>query len=891
MKNKSTLLWHTATIEDTLSALEVKQDRGLSGDEAKERQQQYGKNTFQKQRTLGFLGVIIKQFKSPLVLILFVAGIATIFLKEYLDATVIFIALLINLAIGSFQEKRASQAFEKLNQSQEKNATVIRNGIKSIILAEELVPGDIVILESGMYVPADMRLIQGKELSINEAILTGEWLAIVKEVDRECRDSTPLGERTNMAWMGTLVSSGYGMGVVVDIGAQTQVGVIAEQLQLGDERATPLQQSVRHIARFLIYIILAAIVVIFSLGLFHGESISNMLLVAIAIAVASMPEGLPAAVTIVLAIGMESILKKGGLVRNLLAAETLGSTTIILTDKTGTLTQAKMKLFGLYTLEGIERKAIEAEGDNEHLLSSGILVTNAFIEQKESKEGEEEQIVIHGDPMEKALVSAGMSDGILQESLLQESPRIDLLQFESKRRFAASLHTQSGSTNNILYISGAPELLIENATHVYYKGRSVVMNDDVRKKVLKKQNEMSNEGYRFIGLGYRDVGFDSIPVKEEEREGFISNSTFLGLIAFSDPVRENVAESITVVKKAGVRVVMVTGDNPRTAKQIATRVGIAYEEDDVLTGNDIDHLSDDELYTEINRVPVFARVLPEQKLHIARVLKDNNEVVAMTGDGVNDAPALQSADIGVAVGSGTEVAKAASDIILINNSFTIITSAIKEGRRIIDNLKKIVAYLLSTSFSEIFIIGGALAVGAPLPLLPGQILWANIVEEGFMSFSFAFEKAEDGVMRRSPRESLSKKILSKKIKQLIAIISAITGIFLIILYFILLGLDMPIEEIRTFMFVALSLDSIFFAFSFKSLHLPIWKVPFFSNKYLFGALAISISLLILAVTFPPLQKILSLTSLTVPEAIILLGIGIFNLFVIEITKYLIFERA
>lgn len=890
MKNKSTLPWHATSIKDTLNVFEVSKTQGLSSKDVTERLRRYGKNKFKKRRTLGFFGVILEQFKGPLVVILLLAGVATIFLHEYLDSIVIFVALLINVIIGSFQERRASQAFEKLNQSQEKSATVIRDGTKMILPVEELVPGDIVILVGGVYVPGDLRLISSKELSINEAILTGEWVAVLKEADQEFKEQTPLGERTNMAWMGTLVSSGYGVGVITNTGSQTQIGAIADQLQLEETRVTPLQQSVRSIARFLVYIIVIAVVVIFLLGLLHGESISNMLLVVIAIAVASMPTGLPAAVTIVLAIGMEAILQKGGLVRNLIATETLGSTTIILTDKTGTLTEAKMKLFGLYTLDGIEKKITEAEGDNEYLLSSAILTTDAFIEQRKEPEDEEEQIIIHGRPMEKAIVSAGIRGGIIQEALFHESPRVDFLQFESRRRFAASLHSQSGSTKKILYFSGAPEFLLENATHIYHGGRSVVMGESVRKQLLRKQNKLSNSGYRFIGLAYREVGFDSIPVKREEQNNFVNENTFIGLIAFSDPVREDVAESIKIVKRAGVRVVMVTGDNPNTAKQIAIETGIAYKEDEILTGNDIDHLSDDELFLEISRVPIFARVLPEQKLHIVRVLKDHNEVVAMTGDGVNDAPALQSADIGVAVGSGTEVAKAASDIILINNSFTIITSAIKEGRRVIDNLKKIVSYLLSTSFSEIFVIGGALAVGAPLPLLPGQILWANIVEEGFMSFSFAFEKAEDGIMKRSPLDNLSKQILTKKVKRLIATISIITGIFLTAFFFILMWLDMPIKEVRTLMFITLSIDSIFFAFSFKSLHLPIWKIRFFSNKYLFGALFISITLLISAVTLPQLQNILSLTSVTVNEALLLLGIGILNLFLIEITKYVVFER-
>jgi len=890
MKNKPEMNWHTISAKETLEMFQVEENKGLTIDRVEQNLKRYGKNKFEKRKTVGILEVMWKQLKSPLVAILFFAGIATIFLQEYLDSIIIFVVLFINVSIGFFQEKRASQAFEKLNKSQEKEATVIRSGVKLIIPSEDLAIGDIVILESGMYVPADIRLIKTRELSVNESILTGEWFAVSKEAEQKHKEQTPLVERSNMVWMGTLVSSGYGVGVVVSIGSETQMGAIAEQLQFQEERATPLQQSVRHIAKFLVYIILVAVVIIFLLGIFHGESISHMILVAIAVAVASMPQGLPAAVTIVLAIGMETILKKGGLVRNLLAAETLGSTTIILTDKTGTLTEAKMELFGLYTLLGIEEKTTGVEDDNEYLFSSAILNTDAFIEQKENKENKEKEIIIQGRPIEKALVSYGISNGIMQEELFKGSPRIDFLKFESKRRFAASLHSQLGSTKNILYLSGAPEFLIENATHIYYKGKSIVMSGDIRERLIRKQNEMSEKGYRFIGIAQKEVGFSSIPAKEEEQDNFVKRNTFVGLIAFSDPVRGDVAESISLVKKAGVMVVMVTGDNPNTAKQIAIESGIAYPESEVLTGADIDHLSDDELYLEIKRVPIFARVLPEQKLHIVRVLKDNNEIVAMTGDGVNDSPALKSADIGIAVGSGTEVAKAASDIILINNSFTIITDAIKEGRRIIDNLKKIVSYLLSTGFSEILLIGSSLVVGAPLPLLPAQILWANIVEEGFMSFSFAFEKAESGVMKRSPRENISKQILTKKVKHLIAIISIVTGVFLTALFFLLRSMNLPIEEIRTFMFVALSLDSIFFAFSFKSLHAPVWRVSIFSNKYLFAALAISITLLISAVTFPPLKNILSLVSLTNVEMLALLGIGIFNLFLIEVTKYFVFER-
>ncbi|MBI2617879.1 HAD-IC family P-type ATPase [Candidatus Kaiserbacteria bacterium] len=900
MKKDSAVLWHTTPVSDAVKTLATDAEEGLSTEEAEIRLLRYGRNELRKKRTLGFFGTILKQFRSPLVVILLFAGLTTLFLGVYLDTLVIFIALFINVFIGAFQERRANQAFDKLNESQEKFATVVRDGKRAIISAEELVRGDIVLLEGGMYVSADMRLIEGNNLSVNEAMLTGEWIAVMKDAEQTLKEDTPLVERNNMAWMGTLIASGYGKGVVIETGEETEMGHIASALQSVEERPTPLQQNVRHIARFLVYIILAATAVIFLLGIFQGETFTNMLLVSIAIAVASMPEGLPAAVTIVLAIGMESILKKGGLVRNLLAAETLGSTTIILTDKTGTLTEAKMKLSGLYTLDGLEARHSEAEGDNHMLLSSAILITNAFIEQKDESEheGGDRHIVIHGDPMETALVSYGIDAGVMREGLLAESPRLDFLKFESHRRFAASLHSHKGSTSNALYCIGAPELLLERASRVYYKGKETILTPESRARFLRRQSALSGEGYRVIALAVKEVGFDRIPAdigekekKEKKEDERLKNITFIGLIAFSDPVRVDVKESIRTMQEASIRVVMLTGDNPQTARHVALQSGIAKPDHEVLIGKDIERYSDAELYRALLRVPVFARVLPEQKLRIAHVLKDHKEVVAMTGDGVNDAPALQSADIGVAVGSGTEVAKAASDIVLLDNSFSIIGSAIEEGRRIIDNLKKIVSYLLSTSFSEIFVIGGALAFGAPLPLLPGQILWANIVEEGFMSFAFAFEKAEDGVMKRNPKDNLSKHILTKRIKKLIAITSVITGVFLIVLYFALRSLELPIEEIRTLMFVALSLDSIFFAFSFKNLHRPIWDIPLKSNKYLFRALSISVVLLIGAVTLPPLQELLSLVSLSFVEWLFLAGVGLFNLFMIETLKYFIFERV
>ncbi|MAF59541.1 MAG: HAD-IC family P-type ATPase [Candidatus Pacebacteria bacterium] len=879
--------WENNEAKAVATNLNTDIKRGLAEEIAKERLIFHGKNELVSKERLGVFKNFLKQFKSPLVLILLVAGIATIFLREYLDATVIFIAILINVSIGTFQEGRASKAFEALSGSQEKHATVIRDGKRRVILSKELVPGDIVELTGGAYVPADVRLVKEKNLSVNEAAFTGEWVAVSKDIDAIEKTGTPLAERMNMAWMGTLVVNGFGRGVVVETGMKTEVGKIARHLHQHVERNTPLQQNVRSIARFLLYLIGVAVIGIVLIGLLRGEAMGEMILVAIAIAVASTPEGLPAAVTIVLALGMEAILKKGGLVRNLLAAETLGSTTTILTDKTGTLTEAKMKLHGLHTLWGMGRKVNEARNDNAELLRMAVRSSDAFVGGARDDTG---KINIHGRPIEKAIITAGIEAGLTEHGIDESCSRMDLLQFESKRRFAVSLNNCKGESENTLYFSGAPEALLRKSQYVYVDGHSKAITESERKKFLDTQNKLSADGLRFIAVATKKIKDDSLPESFDEHKTVTERLTFVGLISFIDPVRADVPKSIEIAKSAGAHVIMVTGDNPQTAKNIAISVGIADENAEVLRGVDIDELSNEELLEELDRVSIFSRVLPEQKLRIVQTLRGAGEVVAMTGDGVNDAPALRSADIGVAVGSATEVAKEASDLVLLDNSFSIITEAIAEGRRIIDNLKKIIAYLLSTSFSEVLVIGGALAASAPLPLLPTQILWANIVEEGFMSFAFAFEPRAGDVMERDPRSNRTKEILTSEIKKIIFIISIITSIILLALYFLLLQLDLPIEEVRTLMFAALSLDSIFFALSFKNLRKPIWKIDLFSNRYLLLSLGLSSLFLLAALTLPPLQALLSITTLTFGEILFLAIIGILNLLAIEIVKYFIFGR-
>ncbi len=826
---------------------------------------------------------VLRQAKNPLIIILILAGIATLLLDEIVDAIVIFAAFIINITIGVFQEERASRAFEKLNDSQEKFATVIRSGVKTRVPSRELVPGDLVVIEAGAYVPADMRLIETKNLNLNEAALTGEWVEVQKRIGQVHEDA-PLTEQINMAWMGTLVTSGYGHGIVVATGNTTQVGHIASNLGREASRQTPLQASIGRVAKFLILVICVGITVIFFLGLLRGESMSAMLLIAIAIAVSAMPQGLPAAVTVVLALGMEGLLKQGGLVRSLLAAETLGATTIVLTDKTGTLTEAKMELSE--KVVSLNRRASDkraVEMDARELLRSAVMASDAFVVKRDDTD-----IVVEGRPIEKAIILSGLTDGLSQENLFAKEKLLDLLKFESSRRYSVSLYQTLGDERHgKMYVSGAPEVLLESANRLHENGVGREMREDDRIFFNHELSVRSSKGMRVIAVGYIETA------RKQIQEHFAIPSddfVFLGLLVFVDPIRDDAKASMAEVQEAGVRVLMVTGDNAGTAGHIAEEVGIRGAAAGAITGAQIDTMSDTELYAALKKYSVIARVVPEQKLRIARVFKNNGEVVAMTGDGINDAPALRTADIGIAIGSGTEVAKEASDIVLLNNSFAIIVAAIRTGRKIVDNIKKIVAYLLSTSFSSLTIVSAAVIVGTPLPILPSQILWANIVEEGLMSFAFAFEPEEKGIMQRSPRDSSAKQILTRELTSLIVIVAVITGALLIVLYFWLLKSGLPIEEIRTIMFVSLTLDSIFFSFSLKNLNVPLWRISFFDNRFLIGALSISVLTLVAALTFKPLQSLLSLTPLTLGELGLLAVVGVINLVAIEIVKYAFFSK-
>ncbi|MBU1246593.1 HAD-IC family P-type ATPase [Patescibacteria group bacterium] len=894
-------LWSEITITEIKKRLNADSNKGLRDEQIAQLQIRYGKNIFKKGRRITRLDKIIAQFKSPLVIILLIAGIVTFALDHRLDTLVIFIALLINIVIGVIQEARASEAFEKLVVSQEKYATVIRGGRKKQVHAEELVPGDIIWITSGMAVPADARIITANGLSTNEAMLTGEWASVSKrEGVMKKGSSTPITEQSNLLWMGTLIVAGNAKAIVVETGDSTQMGIIASELAKIEEEQTPLQKNIRKLAVFLSYFMIAILVFLFFAGVARGNDPVEMIIIAIAVAVAAMPEGLPVAVTVVLALGMETILKKGGLVRNLLATETLGSTTVILTDKTGTLTKAEMRVVDILTEQTIHNQTTTgriplrdtlSNHDKKNVLKNALLTAEGFVDGREDTLGE---WIVRGNPVDRAIILAGLESEMRISEIVAKEDCLDRIPFDSTRRFAASLYSSNNkrSTKNRVCIVGAPELLLEYAQSVYSESKEKKLTKKTRKMLEDRQLAESATGMRIVGVAYKDVDWKKLNNKNSDFPiNILEDIVFSGFIILHDPLRSDVKESIKIARGAGAEVIMLTGDNPITALKIAEEAGIVMAGANALTGVEIEQLDDKKLLEILYHQKVFARVLPSQKLRIVHLLKSQGEIVAMTGDGINDAPALQCADLGIALGSGTDVAKEASDIVLLNNSFSIIVKAIEEGRRIRDNLKKIIVYLISTSFSELFIISVAIiAMGKELPILATQILWINIIEEGFMNFAFAFEPGEADIMKRNPKESSMKEIVTPNLKKLIAIIVLTTGVFLITLYFVLLRLEIDIEKIRTIMFIALSVSSIFFAFSIKNLHKPIWTINPFSNKYLVFTLLANFGVLIIALVLPPLQTLLSLTPLSGNEFFLIIGIGLINLCIIEIGKYIVFRN-
>ena len=848
MNNKT--VWHSIAIKDVTQKLNSNPLKGLSDKEVVKRLKSSGENVLPKDAPLTKVMILLGQFKSPLIYILVIAGIVVLFFKEYTDAIVIFGAVFLNIIVGYIQENKASDALEKLKKIVKISASVIRNGQKKIIDSSLLVPGDILILSPGNKVPADGRIIESDNFKVNEMALTGEWLPAEKN-NKKIDKKTSLADRDNMVYMGTIIDDGTARVIVTETGVKTEIGKIAKLIKETKEEKTPLQKKV---ARFsvLIGIIIGIIsLIILVEGLITGKDFIEIFTIVVAVSVAAIPEGLPIAVTVILAIGMSRILKKQGLVRKLAAAETLGSTSIIATDKTGTLTEGKMTVSEIVTYQ---------EKNRDKIIEIAALCSDAFIENPDASK---DKWIVRGRPTDKALLIAGMSIGIDKNKLESEMKLIKEVPFNSINKYMTKTYLVNKKKR--LLVLGAPEKLL-------------TMSKFSSKTVKSDLEKLTKKGLRVLAVGYKE-GSDTL-----------SDLKFAGLIALKDPIRPEVKSAILATKQAGMKTIIVTGDHKLTAKAVALELGFKIEDKNIIEGSELDNISDKKLEKLVDDIIIYARVEPKHKLRIISAWQNKGHVIAMTGDGINDAPALKKADIGVAIGSGTEVAKDVSDLILLSDNFNVIVAAVEEGRGIMDNVRKVITYLLSDSFTEVILVALALLFGFPLPLTAAQILWVNLIEDGLPGMALAFEPKEKDIMKRKPLPK-DEPLLNKEMKILIFIIGIVTDVFLLILFFWLVkNSNYSIEHIRTIIFAALAVDSLMYVFSCKSLRKNIWHINIFNNKFLIYAWAFGVVTLLAAIYIPQLQILLKTYPLGTIDWTVIIIISLTQFILIELTKWLFITK-
>ncbi len=854
--------WHAISVKEAATILETNTETGLSIQTVARRRNLFGPNKLPETKPPSKLLLFLKQFKNPLIFILVGAGLVTLFFREYTDSIVIFSTVLINTALGYMQESRAGNALAKLKQVLHPKATAVRGGQEMEISQEDLVPGDLIILNPGSRVPADARIFESWNLHVSEAALTGEWIAASKK-NIILNQTTALADRDNMLHMGSVVESGNGKALVCGTGIHTELGNVHALIANIREEKTPYQEKLTRFSWIIGLVICVLALFIFVEGTLTGKGAFEMFELGVAIAVSAIPEGLPIAVTIILALGMQRILKENGLVRSLPAAETLGSTTIIATDKTLTLTEGKMEVEEIAPLRIDERN---------QLLYAVTLANEAFLENPEAVL--EEQIV-RGRPTDRVLMRASMEAGFSKTDLERNLPLLLRIPFDSEVKYVASFHKTTEGMK--LYLSGAPEALLNLS----------VLSPDERSIAQDKLTELTAKGLRVVAAAQKEIPSEHLPSPKEH----IQNMQFLGFISLKDPIRKGVKEAIEAAKIAGIQTILVTGDHALTARAVAREVGLPAESENVLEGSHLDALLDKELSQLLPKVSVFARVEPHHKLRIIEAWQAQGAVIAMTGDGVNDAPALKKADIGLALGSGTDVAKESADLVLLDDNFTTIPVAIREGRVILDNIRKIITFMLSGTFSETILVGSVLLLGAPfLPVGALQILWINLVEETLPSIALAREKAETDVMTRRPSK-LHSPLLTGRMKVIIFAISLITDFFLIGLFYWLLGNTSYTQaHIQTILFVGLGIDSLLYVFSCKSLRQNIWEYNPFSNLWLVGSVLVGFLLLVAVIYIPLLQKLFETAPLNISDWILLAFLGILNMILIEFGKWIFIQR-
>ena len=794
---------------------------GLTNEEVRERFEKYGPNVLPEQPLPSNFSVFFSQIKSPLVYILLVAGLITIMLRHIPDAVIIFLAVFINTVLGFIQEKKANNAFAALKKFATHHVEVIREGKRAKLDAAKLVPGDTVILAQGSKVPADGTLVFANRAYFDEAIITGE--------------SIPIAKGANEAvFMGTTVSAGQAQMKITATGAETKIGNIAQKIQ-EIERETPLKLQLANFSQKLVILVLFLIGFVFLIGIIRGQELAEMFTTAVALSVSSIPEGLVVSLTVVLAIGMQKILKREGLVKKLSSAETLGGVTTICVDKTGTLTEGKMQV-------------VDFVGNKQDLARQMLLANDL-----------DDPIVIAAFNWARKIIP----------DFIEKHPRLDSIPFSPQRKFFISLHKWN-KDKNMVFVNGAPDVLLS----------ACEMKKDQKDQILKRIEEITTQGRRVIGLAKKEVAKSTKKLSHHDAKDGLK---WVGILAFYDPVRPSVAQALELAKKAGIKIKVITGDYPQTTTYVLNELRIHIDPKEIISGNDLENTSPDELAKKVNTLSMFARTSPEQKHKIIEALQKNGEVVAMMGDGVNDAPALHEADIGIVVSEASDVAKESADLILLDSNFATIVAAIEEGRAIFDNIRKVILYLLSDAFAEIFIVLGGILLGLPLPLTAVQIIWINLVSDGLPGLALTIDPKRKGIMDENPRPP-AERLVNKWMIALGATVSIFAGSIVLATFFFIYKSTGNLELARSMAFFTLGLNSQIYVFSTRSLLVPFWKNHLFENKWLI--LAVFVGLLILFVPFltPQTQAFFGVVPLDVSFMLISFALAIVVFMAIEAFK-------
>jgi Ca2+-transporting ATPase len=857
--------WHHLPADQVISLLKSDQVQGLHLEEVHLRQEIFGPNTLTAKQRTSSLRRFLLQFHQPLIYILIAAGAITATLQEWIDSGVIFGVVLINAIIGFIQESKAENALAALANSMVAEAMVMRQGSKTRIPAADLVPGDIVVLQAGDKVPSDLRLLSARELQVDESALTGESVPVQKAA-KQLEEDTLLADRTNMTYGSSMVTSGQGTGIVVATADHTEVGHISRLISSAQDMATPLTRKIERFSHILLYAILLLAVVTVAVGLLRGQPLFDMFMAAVALAVGAIPEGLPAAVTITLAIGVSRMARRRAIIRRLTAVETLGSTTVICSDKTGTLTENQMTVQAIMAggihfevsgtgyaphgqIGGHDPAAPQANEALMECLKAGLLCNDSLLLKKDGS------WIVQGDPTEGALLTAAIKGGLDEKATEATHPRLDSIPFESQHQFMATLHDPGEDQPNIIYLKGAVEQVLAKCTEdVDIGGSSSQLVVDTVEQVVA---DMAAKGLRVLAFARKELPGE-ISVIQNDHVG--DGLTFLGIQGMIDPPRAEAVAAVEKCRKAGIKVKMITGDHPDTAVAIAKKIGLLTSDIDgigknaVLTGRELAALSDEALVDAAEKTNVFARATPEQKIRLVRALQASGHVVAMTGDGVNDGPALKQADIGVAMGiTGTDVAKEAADMVLTDDNFSSIEAAVEEGRGVFDNLTKFIVWTLPTNLGEGLVILTAIFLGVDLPILPVQILWINMTTAGFLGLALAFEPKEPGIMARPPRNP-NTPILTRELIMRILLVGALLLLGSFGLFRWELASGASLEKARTVAVNTFIIMELFYLFNCRSMNKSIFQLGVFTNMWVFGGVTVMLSIQMIYTYLPLMQR-------------------------------------